>query len=153
MADSNTKCCTPEACATCKADMCAAWSMAQASLGLPVREAKQDITVSKCSPAKPSWVRDFESVTSPVRKMAPGNLACQSCSESLPLTPALARMKQTTSWPSRSKDFTAACPMVPVAPNTKTLWRVGAFNVGSAVILFGFGTGSHICPMGQAGGD
>jgi len=108
MADSNTKCFTPEACATFKANMCAAWSMAQASLGLPVREAKQDMRVSKCSPAKPSWVREFKSVTSPVRKMAPGSLASQSCKVSLPFTPALARMKHTTSWPSRSKDLTAA---------------------------------------------
>jgi hypothetical protein len=71
--------------------------MAQASGGAPVREARQDTTASKCSPAKPSRASEAGSHTSPKRSVAPGSRREQSSGDSCPLTPARRRTKHTTS--------------------------------------------------------
>ncbi len=61
------------ACAAASACTCAWWSMAQASRGAPVREARQDTSASKRSPRKPSRASEAGSLTSPTRTVAPGS--------------------------------------------------------------------------------
>ncbi len=65
IAERSTTCVTPAARAAASAWEWAAWSMAQASRGTPVREARQETSASNRSPQKPSRVSDCGSVTSP----------------------------------------------------------------------------------------
>ena len=133
IADSSTKCVAPACRAASSACKCAWWSMAQASLGAPVRDARQDTTASKCSPHTASRSSAAGSPTSATRSCAPGSIRWQSASDKAPPTPARARTTQTTVWPSRCTARTVAWPMVPVAPNTST--RCGAMGKASIPLI------------------